>query len=327
MGPAGEATGICVDLKAVRRTYATIFDLGSDRVHNTLVNAMEMYKSYLQRVKAFKVNEILSHFVILMENPLLSSPEFLTCYPKLLKAMVSVPIPQKELLIVWYSYYPTDEILQFVRSLQQLITLQLLFADEGDNARYYIPQADTTITAASGVMGFFFFASLLKAKRENNMKEFSSSLNSFVAKAKPEFMQASDSDYEQLILRLQVHPCLVKKFPIPLSEFINDELNQRIDMSKDYHRDYTSNLGEKNFSFLEYPFMLTVTNKVEKLYRDNIVSMYSERHRAVVHSMLTGVADFPYLALRICRDTIVEDALVQVSGNHYSCVGVGCDDV
>lgn len=312
MDPVAKATGICVDLKAIRRTYSALFDLESDRVQNTLVNAMDMYRGYLQRVKTFQLNKSLSHFVILMENPLLSSPEFLKCYPKLLKAIVSLPMPQKEKLIMWYSYYPVEELLQFVKALQQLITLQLLFSEEGEHARYYVPQMDTAIAAASGVMGLFFFAGLLKAKRENSMKEFTSSLNSFMAKVKPEFMQSSDSDYEQLVLRLQVHPCLVRTFPIPLSEFINEELNQRIDMSKDYHREYTNSIGEKNFSFLEHPFMLTVTNKVEKLYRDNLVSMFSERHRAVIHSVLTGVADVPYLALRICRETIVEDALVQV---------------
>ena len=284
-------------------------------MQNTLVNAMEMYKGYLQRVKSFKINESLSHFVILMENPLLSSPEFLTCYSKLLRAIESLPVPQKEHLIKWYSYYQVDELIQFIKALQQLITLQLLFSDESEHSRYYIPQADTAIAAASGVMGLFFFSSLLKAKREDNMKDFTSSLNSFMTKTKPEFMQASDSDYEQLILRLQVHPCLIKKFSIPLSEFINEELNERIDMSKDYHREYTSNIGEKNFSFLEHPYMLTVTNKVEKLYRDNLVSMFSERHRSVIHSVLTGVADVPYLALRVCRESIVEDALVQVNKN------------
>ena len=313
VGVVGKETGISLDLKSVRRTYEALFELDSDRVRNTMINAMEMYRGYLQRQKAFKAKEKLSHFVILLENPLLSSPEFLKCFPKLLKAFVSLPISQKEVLIQWYSHYPTDDLLGFVRSFQQLITLQLLFSDEGEHAHHYVPQSDPSIAAASGAMGIFYFANLVKAKRGNDMKPLSNSLNSFIAKTKPEFLQASDSDYEQLILRLQVHPCLIRKFPIPLSEFTNEELNRRVDMSVDYQREYSNSIGEKSFSFLEHLYMLSVTNKVEKLYRDNLVSMFSERHRAVIHSVLTGVADIPYLILRISREKIVEETLVQVN--------------
>ena len=313
----GQETGISVDLESVRRTYQAVFSLDSERVQNTMINAMEMYRGYLQRQKSFKTKESLSHFVILLENPLLPSPEFLKCFPKLLRAMMSLPITQKERLIHWYSHYPTDELQNLVRSLQQLITLQLLFSED-EHPHHYLLQSDPSIAAASGAMGFFYFANLLKAKRENGMKLVTNTLSSFVAKPKPEFMQTSDTDYEQLVLRLQVHPCLIRRFPIPLSEFINEELNSRVDMSIDYQREYGSSIGDKTFSFLEHPYMLNVTNKVEKLYRDNLVSMFSERHRAVIHSVLTGVADIPYLVLRVSREKIVEDALVQVKKKYFA---------
>ena len=314
MIPVSQETGIKVDLRAVRRTYQAMFSLESERIKNTMINAMEMYRGYLQRQKSFKTKESLGHFVILLENPLLASPEFLKCFPKLLKAIVSLPVSQKEQLIHWYSHYSRDDLHTLVKSLQQLITLQLLFAEE-EHPHHYIPQSDPSIAAASGAMGIFFFATLLKAKHEGNMKPFSNSLNSFVAKPKPEFLQASDTDYEQLLLRLQVHPCLVRNFPVALNEFINEELNRRVDMSIDYQREYGGSVGEKTFSFLEHLYMLNVTNKVEKLYRDNLVSMFSERHRAVIHSVLTGVADIPYLVLKVSRETITEDALVQVRGH------------
>ncbi len=311
-GAVTKQTGITVDLAATRQSYTQMFELECDRVQNTLINAMDMYKVCLQSVKAFKNEKSLSHIVILMENPLLCSPEFLKSYTKLLQIVESLPMSQKELLIQWYSHYTTEDLLQLVRSLQQLITIQLLFAEEGEYARFYLPQTDPAIATATSVLGLLYFANLVKTKREGNMKEFCNSLNSFMAKIKPEFLQSSDPEYEQLILRLQVHPCLVRTFPIPTTEFINEELNEKVDMAKDYQREYTGSAGEKSFAFLAHPFMLSVTNKVEKLYRDNIVSMYSERHRAVIHSVLTGVADVPFLVLRINRDTIVEDTLVQV---------------
>jgi len=313
-------TGISVDLKAVRRTYAAIFELDCDRIQNTLVNALDMYRVYLQSVKSFTVKKSLSHIVILLENPLLPSPEFLKTYTKILQCVDSLPVSRKECLIRWYSHYSPEELVQQVRSLQQLITIQLLFAEQGDYARYYIPQSDPAVEMATSTMGIFYFANLLVAKREGAMKDFGSTLNSFVAKAKPEFLQTADTNYEQLILRLQVHPCLVRKFPVPTGEFINEELNGKVDMARDYQREYGSSIGDKSFTFLEHPFVLSVTNKVEKLYRDNIVSMYSERHRAVIHSVLTGMADNFFLVLRINRDTIMEDALVQVHSHSVWCV-------
>ena len=305
-------TGIEVDLKAVRRTYTAIFDLDCDRIQNTLVNALDMYRVYLQSVKSFTVKKSLSHVVILLENPLLPSPEFLKTYTKILQCVDSLPMSQKESLIRWYSHYSPGELLRQVRSLQQLITIQLLFAEQGDYARYYIPQSDPAVEMATSAMGIFYFANLLMARKRGAMKEFNSSLNSFVAKVKAEFLQSADSSYEQLILRLQVHPCLVREFPIATGEFINEELNGKVDMARDYQRKYGNSIEDTPFAFLEHPFVLSVTNKVEKLYRDNIVSMYSERHRAVIHSVLTGVADNFFLVLRINRDTIMEDALVQV---------------
>ena len=87
-------------------------------------------------------------------------------------------------------------------------------------------------------------------------------------------------------------------------------------MALDYRflGDYDRFTREKQFAFLEYPFILNTANKVEKLLRDNLVSHFSERQRTFVHAILTGVPDTPFLHLQISREDIVSDTLSQVSG-------------
>ena len=320
LSEVAKTTGIHVDLKAVRHAYETMFNLGLDRLKNTIVNAIDMYRSALQRdsvthagQSASKLPKCLSHIVILLENPLLHSPEFLKAFPKLLQSVASLTVPELAVLVEWYSSYSTDELQHFVSSLQQLVTIQLLSSDDSVHTRHYIPQSDTAIAAASGAMIVFYFANLVKAKREGGMKPMTPTLMSVAAKPKADFLHEGETVYEQLLAKFKVHPALLVSAPIPASEFVNEELNERVNMMLDYHRETRDSNGDKEFSFLRYPFVLSTANKMEKMFRDNLVNMYSERHRAVIHSILTGVPDIPFLLLRINRDDIVSDALVQVS--------------
>ena len=316
---AHRETGIRVDVESVRRIYDAIFDLDVEKVKKTLDNVMDMYKTELQNRRAFRVKESLNHFVTLLENPLLASPEFFNSSPKLLKSISGLPVPQKETLCRWYSYYPTEELYNLVSSLHVIITLQLLRSEEGEHRRHYIPQSDSAVTSATAVLNILYFANLLKAKREGNVKAVSKTLSSSAVKRKAEFMQAEDSVYEQLIARLEVHPALVVNTPIPLSEFVNEELNDQLSMTVDYERWRRIADGENVFAFLEYPFILTTTNKTEKLFRDNILSQFHEQRMAVMHSLFTGVADLPFLIIRVNRHDIVSEALVQVSSRHSMC--------
>ena len=311
---AHRETGIQVDLESIRRVYNVIFDLEVEKVKKMLDNVMDMYKTELQNQRAFRVKESLNHFVTLLENPLLSSPEFFNSSPKLLKSISGLPVPQKETLCRWYSHYRTEELQSLLSSLHVIITLQLLRSEEDDKGRHYIAQSDSTVASATQVMNIIFFANLLKVKREGNMKPIGKKLNSSALKKKPGFLQSEDNVYDQLLARLEVHPALVIKTPIPFSEFINDELNERVSMFADYERLRRNIEGDKVFTFLEYPFILTTTNKTEKLFRDNILSMYHEQRMAVMHSIFTGVPDLPFLILRVNRHDIVSEALVQVSG-------------
>lgn len=313
---AHRETDLRVDLESVRRMYKLIFDLDVDKVKKVLDHVMDMYKNELLNQRAFRVKESLNHFVTLLENPLLSSPEFFNSSPKLLKSVGGLPVAQKEILCRWYSHYPTEDLQSFLSSLHLLITLQILRSTEDhEQRRHYIPQSDSTVASATSVMSILYFANLLKAKREGNMKPLSPKLSSVALKRKqPKFLQSENTTYEQLLARLELHPALLIKAPIPLSEFVNDELNERISLSVDYERLQRRAEGEKVFVFLEHPFILTTVNKTEKLFRDNIISMYREQRMAMMHTLFTGVLDIPFLIIRVDRHDVVSDALAQVSG-------------
>lgn len=70
-------------------------------------------------------------------------------------------------------------------------------------------------------------------------------------------------------------------------------------------------LQAKKFSFMNYPFILTPATKTLGLYYDNRIRMYSER-RISFFQAAVGQPTNPYLNLKVRRDHIIDDALVEV---------------
>lgn len=145
--------------------------------------------------------------------------------------------------------------------------------------------------------------------------EFSESFNDLVYNDVSNHCNCSVVITHYVIPLLQVHPVNVLEPVLMWEEFLNEELNNRVNMALDYrfYSDHDPFTNERHFSFLEHPFILNTANKVEKLLRDNLLSHFSERQRTYVHSFLTGVRDTPFLHLHISREDIVSDTLSQVS--------------
>lgn len=62
---------------------------------------------------------------------------------------------------------------------------------------------------------------------------------------------------------------------------------------------------------MHYPFILTPATKTMGLYFDNRIRMYSERRISFLQAF-TGLPSQPYLRLKVRRDHIIDDALVEV---------------
>lgn len=74
------------------------------------------------------------------------------------------------------------------------------------------------------------------------------------------------------------------------------------------------------FSFMNYSFILTPATKTMGLYFDNRIRMYSERRISFIQSV-AGQLSNPYLRLRVRRDHIIDDALVEVCvSNHHQII-------
>lgn len=301
-----------VNLSAVRRIYSELFARNVLSITNTLINVMDTYCTTVKRQPGFRSTEPLNHVVIIFENPMLHSPEFLDhAFPKFLHMLTILSLDQKAQLVEWYATYTLDDLQRLVSILHQTILVQLLSAD--DDETHYSLHGDKAVVGATHAMMIFYIASLLVAKKLGHMRPHSELLLSAVARPKPAFLQPGNlSEYERLLLRFEVHPSEVLQPLIPFEDFLNEELNSRLNMLADYRRQ--GRISEQNrFSFLDHPFILTPANKVEKLFFDNQLSMITERHRTLLNTVLTGTPDLPFLLLRIDRHEIVSETLVQVS--------------
>lgn len=72
---------------------------------------------------------------------------------------------------------------------------------------------------------------------------------------------------------------------------------------------------DENFSFMLYPFVLQPATKMQGLFYDNRIRMYSERRQALFQTFLSGTPSAPYLRLRVRRNHVVHDALALVRFN------------
>lgn len=87
-------------------------------------------------------------------------------------------------------------------------------------------------------------------------------------------------------------------------------------MDKDFSswkmsEDMSSLERKEKFSFMSHPFILNPATKTQALYYDNRIRMYSERRLNLFHSLM-GVESSPYLKLRVRRDQLIRDALVEI---------------
>lgn len=116
---------------------------------------------------------------------------------------------------------------------------------------------------------------------------------------------------------------------VPLEEFYNEALSEHIQMHQDYLSYKTlameSELGSSHtnyFCFMLYAFILTPATKVDALYYDCRMRMYSERYSSL-YSILHNFGQDgqegarPDLKLTVRRDQLINDALIGVRLNEF----------
>lgn len=116
---------------------------------------------------------------------------------------------------------------------------------------------------------------------------------------------------EPLAQELNVNVFDCRQPYIEFEEFYNEPLSDAIEMDNDY-LNYKNRQNDKKFSFMLYSFILTPATKTLGLYYDCRIRMYSERRIDNFHTQLAGQPSNPYLKLKVRRDHIIDDALVEL---------------
>lgn len=308
---------VTVDICAVRRVYDRL--LAIDQVEAALVNAliyltpnMELDLEYLD---VYETNpDYLNVFIIVMENSNLHSPEYLeVALPQFCKAMSKLPVTALARLTKLWSTYGLPHTRRVMETFQQLITFTVVSNEyDGEN----LVNDDETVVAATQCLKVVFYASIQGGHvdvEHNDADEDDSESDELTLHELlgEEQLYKKGPRVDPLEKELGVRSIDSIKPLIPFEDFINESLNEVLEMDKDFT--FFKVNAETKFSFQSCPFILSIFTKSQGLYYDNRIRMYSERRLTALYSMVQGQQPNPYLKLKVRRDHIIDDALVRVS--------------
>uniref|UniRef100_A0A8C5GCW2 Ubiquitin-protein ligase E3A n=1 Tax=Gouania willdenowi TaxID=441366 RepID=A0A8C5GCW2_GOUWI len=307
---------VTVDVNAIRRVYDKLLCI--EQVENVLVNAMTYLTPNveldLEYLDVYESNpDYLNIFIIVMENSNLHSPEYLeVALPQFCKAMSKLPVAALARLARLWSGFGLPHIRRMMETFQQLITFTVVSNEyDSDN----LVNDDETVVAATQCLKIVFYASILGGEldREHNEEEEEDSdsdeltLHELLGE---ERLYKTGPPVDPLENELCIRSVDSRKPLIPFEDFVNDSLNDVVEMDKDFT--FFKVNAETKFSFQSCPFILNIVTKNQGLYYDNRIRMYSERRLTALYSMVQGQQPNPYLKLKVRRDHIIDDALVRL---------------
>ncbi|XP_070764623.1 ubiquitin-protein ligase E3A [Enoplosus armatus] len=311
-----EPCEVTVDIGAVRRVYDRLLNI--DQVEAALVNAliyltpnMELDLEYLD---VYETNpDYLNIFIIVLENSNLHSPEYLeVALPQFCKAMSKLPVTALARLSKLWSVYGLPHTRRMMETFQQLITFTVV-SNEYDSEN--LVNDDETVVAATQCLKVVFYASILggevdvehNEEDEDDSESDELTLHELLGE---ERLYKKGPRVDPLEKELAVRPIDSIRPLIPFEDFINESVNEVVEMDKDFT--FFKVNAETKFSFQSCPFILNVITKNQGLYYDNRIRMYSERRLTALYSMVQGQQPNPYLKLKVRRDHIIDDALVRL---------------
>ena len=216
---------------------------------------------------------------------------------------------------VWASY-GVERLTEMLHMLQQLITVRII-NHEGRWGRGLQLNDDEAISGACSVMKVVYYASLwggehdpkelVEEEKQTNLNDIQNlSMEGAMGMEHKEQYQFKE---DVLGKELAISPINIRKPMIPAEEFVNEPLNDHIDISSDYAC-YKSE--ETKFSFMTHNFVLNTASKHLQMYFDNRIRMLHERRTSLLQTFVHGGPPMPYLRLRVRRDHVIDDALVNV---------------
>ncbi|XP_039709331.1 ubiquitin-protein ligase E3A isoform X2 [Pteropus medius] len=330
MGSPGDAAprpgpdDVSVDVEAVRRVYSRL--LSSEKVETAFLNALVYLSPNVECDLTYhnvysRDPSYLNLFVIVMENRNLHSPEYLEmALPLFCKAMSKLPLAAQGKLVRLWARYSADQIRRMMETFQQLITYKVI-SNEFNNRNLVnernLVNDDDAIVAASKCLKMVYYANVVGGEVDTGHNEEDddepapeSSELTLQELLGEERRNKKGPRVDPLETELGVKTLDCRKPLIPFEEFVNEPLNDVLEMDKDYT--FFKVETENKFSFMTCPFILNAVTKNLGLYYDNRIRMYSERRITVLYSLVQGQQLNPYLRLKVRRDHIADDSLVQL---------------
>uniref|UniRef100_A0AAY4C377 Ubiquitin-protein ligase E3A n=1 Tax=Denticeps clupeoides TaxID=299321 RepID=A0AAY4C377_9TELE len=313
----GSHDEVTVDVAAVRRVYDRI--LTDEKAESALVNAILCVMPSVEDeltyhdACAFDPN-YLNLFVIIMENCNLHSPEYLdTALPFVCKAMCRLSLPAQARLARLWSRYDVRGIRRLAETFQQLITYTVVCHKfDEDN----LVNDNEAVVSAAKCLKIVYYANVLAGELDPQQNE----------EEEDEILESNELTLQELLgeeertpkgprvdlLETELGVCVsdCRQPVVSFDEFINEPLNEVLEMDKDYVF-YKVN-AESKFAFMSCPFILNAVTKNQGLYYDNRIRMYSERRITALYSMVDGQQANPYLKLKVRRDHLIDDALISL---------------
>ncbi|XP_045203681.2 ubiquitin-protein ligase E3A-like isoform X2 [Mercenaria mercenaria] len=315
-----------VDLNSLRRCYALLMEIPDLPFQNALINALRSLSKTLDmdfRYTKQVENEAnyLNIFVIVLEIPLLHSPEFIeVAYPDFCKAMGQLPLKGQVKLVQYWSGFEAEKLKDMVLSLQQMITVKLIDGESRWNQGWSLNNEDA-ITGPIRVMKILYYASMYGGDKDSKavLEEERRTVEG-ESQLQNEFLGASAMGHDFKEPRQIKDDPLGKELDIthadcrhPLvdyEEFVNETLNENISVETDYKFKLESEESPNKFSFANYSFVLNTASKQASLYMDNRIQMFRERRSSIIQTLVHGMPPMPFLRIRVSRERLIDDALV-----------------
>lgn len=309
---------VSVDVEAVRRVYERL--LSNEKIEAAFLNALVYLSPNVECDLTYhnvysRDPNYLNLFVIVMENSNLHSPEYLEiALPQFCKAMSKLPLAAQAKLARLWSHYKAEQIRRMVETFQQLITYKVISNEF--NSRNLVND-DDAVVAATKCLKIVYYANVLGGDLdvEHNEEEDEEPIPESSELTLQELLgeerrnkKGPRVDPLETELGIRTNDC--RRPLVPFEEFVNEPLNEVLEMDKDYT--FFKVETENKFSFMTCPFILNAVTKNLGLYYDNRIRMYSERRITVLYSLVQGQQLNPYLRLKVRRDHIIDDALVRL---------------
>lgn len=309
---------VSVDVEAVRRVYERL--LSNEKIEAAFLNALVYLSPNVECDLTYhnvysRDPNYLNLFVIVMENSNLHSPEYLEiALPQFCKAMSKLPLAAQAKLARLWSHYKAEQIRRMVETFQQLITYKVISNEF--NSRNLVND-DDAVVAATKCLKIVYYANVLGGDLdvEHNEEEDDEPIPESSELTLQELLgeerrnkKGPRVDPLETELGIRTNDC--RRPLVPFEEFVNEPLNEVLEMDKDYT--FFKVETENKFSFMTCPFILNAVTKNLGLYYDNRIRMYSERRITVLYSLVQGQQLNPYLRLKVRRDHIIDDALVRL---------------